>query len=340
MAAGSPIFSAVGEALFFGVRRLGLNLRIGWAPLTLMAVWFVAVVGLAPYLLPGAVAFTPGPDAEPLQGQEFLRLYYRLTQDGVATFYVFDDWTGVSLIALLTPVMTLFWSSYATPVLRLVALGEEPGAAPFRLGVLQLRYWAASMLSGAANVVFVAAPIALFAWLLARAATGGFDIAFPNAASLHTVELIDTAPDDYALWAGLGALVGAAAYGAMRLSALLPSVAATERIDIAAALALTRGRFFRLAFTYLLFWIAICLAAIVIILGATLNFLTIGVTFNLVGTSLGVATGAGEAPAWYVLGTAIAQGAALLLYYILYVFWLIGTQMALPASIYRRLAEA
>ncbi|MEL7030510.1 MAG: hypothetical protein AAGL49_15180, partial [Pseudomonadota bacterium] len=132
MGANSPIFAAVGEALTFGARRIGLNVRLGWLPLALMAVWFFGALAAAPFILPGVKVFeaiigAPAPDPE-----RFLRLFYAVTIDDIQTFFIFDDWTAIALIVLLTPMMTLFWSSYATPILRLVALGEEPGRAPFR----------------------------------------------------------------------------------------------------------------------------------------------------------------------------------------------------------------
>ncbi|MFN3960803.1 MAG: hypothetical protein ACK4NP_12930 [Parvularculaceae bacterium] len=185
------VFSVAAEALHFGWRRFGTILRVGLMPMTLMLVLNMASVFLWLSLAYGkAITFADVVRAG-ARWDQVVALAAQAQAQGIAANSS-AAWTlwlaslGVNLILL---------ASFMAPLTRYAGLGEKPAPGVIRapFGPDQIRFIAAGVLS---TVVFLAvayAPIAVATFsvigFMATAMTTPF-ASFPDADSLHTVDVI------------------------------------------------------------------------------------------------------------------------------------------------------
>ncbi len=219
------IFSVTAEALNFAWRRFGVVLRVGWLPLTLMLVFNMASVFLWLSLAYGKpISFADVAAAGASWGQ-VIALSQQAQAQGIAANSA-AAWTiaGASLAVNL-----VLLASFMAPLTRYAGLGEKPAPgfirAPF--GPDQIRFLLAGALASVVFFVTAYAPVtvatAAILGFIQSAMTTPF-AAFPDADSLHTVDVILGADRFGVRWlygwqvwgaaaAGIGLLVVALVFG-------------------------------------------------------------------------------------------------------------------------------
>lgn len=183
------IFSVLGEALNFGLRRMETITRVAWLPVVLLLI--VNMVTVFAYLSVFAGRMITFQDVGTFMSAQLAlnRVIAQAWQSSPNEMWAI---TGANLI-----VQAMLVASFMAPLIRYAGLGERPHAGMIRLpfGADQIRY----IFSGVFSFLFVAfliiAPMAgatyyvlkyIFDALSKTVAT------FPNPESLHTIKFVTT----------------------------------------------------------------------------------------------------------------------------------------------------
>jgi len=185
------MFSVVGEALNFGMRRMETIMRVAWLPVLLLLVVNMATVFAYLSVIAGRVITFRDISAFSTAEQALAQFAAQgWTNDPAAMGII----TAASLVA-----QTVLVASFMAPLIRYAGLGERPGPgvvrAPF--GPDQIRYILASLFSALIVVLLVLAPAAAAAYYILQYIAEALSqtmASFPDPDSLHTIELI-TAKD-------------------------------------------------------------------------------------------------------------------------------------------------
>lgn len=238
------VFSVAAEALNFGWRRFGVVLRVGGLPLTLMLVFNMASVFLWLSLAYGKpISFADVAAAGASWGQ-IIALSQQAQAQGLAANSA-AAWT-IAIGSLAVNLILL--SSFMAPLVRYAGLGEKPAPgfvrAPF--GPDQIRFLLAGALASVVFFVTAYAPVtvatAAILGFVQSAMTTPF-ASFPNADSLHTVDVIFGVDRFGVRWLyGWQVWGAAAAFIGLLLAALVFGHVAPRREDKGAGIgALGRG---------------------------------------------------------------------------------------------------
>ncbi|MEL7485805.1 MAG: hypothetical protein AAGJ87_01170 [Pseudomonadota bacterium] len=185
---GINIFSIVGGSLGFGARRMETIMRVAWLPVVLLLILNMATlfayVSLAAGRLISFDAAVPNMATLQYYAERAVDVGWERSPAAMAAI------TGGSLA-----LQFILVASFMAPLIRFAGLGERPGPGVVRVpfGPDQLRFivsiFASFLLLGAfvLGPAFVAA--AYVVDYVNEAYTTVF-VSFPDAASLHTIELV------------------------------------------------------------------------------------------------------------------------------------------------------
>ena len=183
------IFSVLGEALNFGLRRMETIIRLGWLPVVLLLI--VNMVTVFAYLSVFAKRIITFSDVG-----TFMSAQTALNQVVARAWAAspMEMWaiTGANLV-----IQAILVASFMAPLIRYSGLGERPRPGVIRLpfGVDQIRYIISGVFSFLFVAVLIIAPMAgatyyvlkyLFDALSKTVAT------FPDPNSLHTIKFVTT----------------------------------------------------------------------------------------------------------------------------------------------------
>ncbi|MGE0410125.1 MAG: hypothetical protein AB7P23_12810 [Amphiplicatus sp.] len=181
------VFSVVGEALNFGLRRMETIMRIAWLPVALILVLdMTTLFSLLSVALGRLVTFSDA--ATYVQAQNALPKLWSL---GVEANPV-----GMGLVlAASYAVQAILIASFMAPLIRLSGLAEHPssGVVKLEFGPSQMRFLFAGLASVLAVGVLLFLPAGVtsfYALNYVRDAMEAIYVSFPNAESLHTVEIL------------------------------------------------------------------------------------------------------------------------------------------------------
>lgn len=216
------IFSIVGSALNFGLRRMETIMRVAWLPVTLILILEMATVFTYLSIAVGRV-ITFADVATYLEAKQALSVMFGMAWS--------NDWTLVTQVYFAAGALQLILiAAFMAPLIRFAGLGERPAPGVIRLafGMDQIRFLVAYLAAFLILPVLVLAPIGATAFYvfkyLSEIMTQLY-ASFPDPDSLHTVEII-AAPERLAeqgkLWLyRLGVPVAAAAPFALIAWAIL-----------------------------------------------------------------------------------------------------------------------
>jgi hypothetical protein len=213
------VFPVVGEALNFGARRLETIARVAALPIGLSLVFNMATVFLYLSVANGRVITFADVASAGATWPQVVALAGKAAQDGLNAMSG-PIWT-IYIASLV--INAILISSFMAPLIRYAGLGEKPAPGLLRLpfGGDQLRFLGAGLVSTLLFVVIIYAPM-LFATSLIidiiSAAVSAPYVNFPDASSLHTIDVVSGADAmamrgtlwiyEYGLWgAALGVLL-------------------------------------------------------------------------------------------------------------------------------------
>lgn len=214
-------FSVVGEALQFSTRRFETVMRVSMTPLSLLLIFnMAATFGYLSVANGRIITFSDIAAAGASWGQ-VSKLAGRAAQQGLA-----EASSEMFLIFIASAVINaILVSSFMAPLIRYSGLGEKPAPGILRIpfGFDQIRYLIAGFLSFLIFMLVVYAPIS-FATLnvigfISQAMTTPY-AQFPDAASLHTIDVIAGAEafgmrwfHQYQVWGAAAAAISAIVIG-------------------------------------------------------------------------------------------------------------------------------
>ena len=182
------IFSTVGEALNFGGRRLETIARVAWLPVVLILLLnMVTVFAYLSVIAGKTITFA--------EIQTFVSAQQLLGQ------YAARGWANnPEAMMLITTgnlvLQTILVASLMAPLIRYAGLGERPAPGVIKLafGADQIRYILASILSYLIVALLIIAPMSAATFFILKyilaAMSETMAASFPNADSLHTIELL------------------------------------------------------------------------------------------------------------------------------------------------------
>lgn len=184
------IFSVVGEALNFGLRRMETIMRVAWLPLGLILVFDMTRVFVILSVANGRV-ITFGDLAANVTYQRAAVAANRLLEKGLDENSVTMWIINLAWIA----VNTILIASFMAPLIRFAGLGERPVAGAFRVpfGPDQARYILALIVAFFVSFVVVWGPIWATSNYILNYIGEAMQVtyaSFPNPESLHTVQEI------------------------------------------------------------------------------------------------------------------------------------------------------
>lgn len=184
------MFSVLGEALNFGLRRMETIMRVAWLPVVLTLIFNMASV-FAVLSVANNRLITFADLARGIPYQKAIEISAQALEKGLLTGSV-PMWTvyGVTIF-----VSTILISSFMAPLIRFAGLGERPspGIVKLAFGPDQIRYILATLIGLFVTIMLVYAPIGFAAlWVLQYIidALSQTFVSFPNPESLHTIELV------------------------------------------------------------------------------------------------------------------------------------------------------
>ncbi len=214
-------FSVVGEALQFSTRRFETVMRVSMTPLSLLLIFnMAATFGYLSVANGRIITFSDVAAAGASWGQAS-KLAGRAAQQGLAAAS-----SEMFLIFIASAVINaILVSSFMAPLIRYSGLGEKPAPGILRIpfGFDQIRYLIAGFLSFLIFMLVVYAPIS-FATLnvigfISQAMTTPY-AQFPDAGSLHTIDVIAGAEafgmrwfHQYQVWGAAAAAISAIVIG-------------------------------------------------------------------------------------------------------------------------------
>lgn len=229
----TPILRPAAEAVLFGFERIGMVIRIAWLPIVLVLALYAATF----FFLVGEAGLSSMPPIDGDDPEEAMRAL--LEMEGVATFYALQ-------MTILPLLATLLLSCVFVAVTRASTLADyEPPRTPFyfALGAREIRYFLA--------VLFYV--ILLF---LAAAALAGVGAAVCFAAVSAAGGLADQAKA--IVFAPMAAIILWLAlvwmWLAVRFLPALPIAAVENRISFGDAWKMTKGNFWRLVLSTVMFF--------------------------------------------------------------------------------------
>lgn len=184
------VFSVTGEALNFGGRRMETIMRVAWLPVVLLLIVNMATVFAYLSVIAGK-AITFSDIATFQQAQQLLTQH-----SGRGWSQNPSAMAGITVGNFVLQAMLI--ASFMAPLIRYAGLGEKPRPGVVRLafGPDQLRFIIAGLFSVLFVAVLILAPIAtttFFALKYIFEALSQTMAHFPDANSLHTIELITAA---------------------------------------------------------------------------------------------------------------------------------------------------
>lgn len=183
---GLRIFSVTGEALHFGGRRMETIVRLAWLPLVLSMMVTMAMVFVTLSVVAGGpITFADVPSYA--KASELYAKHSGAAYEARPALMWTVTFAAFAAQAILT-------ASFMAPLIRYAGLGEKPAPGFVRLpfGADQARYIVSSVFSFLFLAAFVLAPILIasyFALDYISAALSKTVAVFPDAASLHTIEV-------------------------------------------------------------------------------------------------------------------------------------------------------
>lgn len=184
-------FSVVGEALQFSTRRFETVMRVAALPLVLLLVFnMAATFGYLSIANKRIVTFADVAAAGATWGQA-TQLAARAAQSGLASMSK-EVWTIYLASAVVNAIIV---ASFMAPLVRYAGLGERPAPGLLRLpfGLDQIRFLMAGFLSLLIFLLVVYAPIGFATFsiigFISQAMTVPY-AQFPDALSLHTIDVI------------------------------------------------------------------------------------------------------------------------------------------------------
>lgn len=184
------MFSVLGEALNFGLRRMETIMRVAWLPVVLTLIFNMASV-FAVLSVANERLITFADLARGIPYQKAVELSAAALEKGLLAGSI-PMWTvyGVTIL-----VSTILVSSFMAPLIRFAGLGEKPspGVVKLAFGPDQIRYILATLIGFIVTIILVYAPIGFAAlWVLQYIvdALSQTFVSFPNPESLHTIEFV------------------------------------------------------------------------------------------------------------------------------------------------------
>jgi len=222
-------FSVVGEALQCSTRRFETVMRLSAYPISLLLIFNMAATFLYLSVANNRVITFADVARAGVSWAQATRLAGRAAQSGLNAGST-EIWTIYVALLIINAILV---SSFMAPLIRYSGLGEKPRPgflrAPF--GVDQLRFILAGVLSILIFGLVVYAPINVAMFAIAGFITQAMTVPyarFPDAASLHTVDIIPGAEafglrffHQYQVW-GVGAAVVSAIVIALLIMHLRP----------------------------------------------------------------------------------------------------------------------
>ena len=259
-------FSVVGDALQFSTRRFETVMRVAALPLTLLLIFnMAATFGYLSIANGRVITFTDVAAAGVSWGQA-TQIAARAAQSGLASMSK-EIWTIYLASGVVNAILV---ASFMAPLVRFAGLGERPAPGLLRLpfGLDQLRFLMAGILSFLIFLLVVYAPISIATFsvigFISQAMTVPY-ASFPDAESLHTIDVVAGADAFGVRWLHQYQVWGAAAAaGAAILIALLILHVRPRREDRTAGIGLL-GRTLGVVAGVIAF-VAICLYAYVTIM--------------------------------------------------------------------------
>lgn len=210
-------FSVVGEALQFSMRRFETVFRVAALPLALLLIFnMAATFGYLSVANERIITFRDVAAAGAHWGQ-VARLGTNAAQNGLAA----ASQPILSIYGASLVINLILVSSFMAPLVRYAGLGERPAPGALRLpfGADQLRFMMAGVLSTLIFGLVVYAPISFATYsvigFISQAMTTPY-ANFPNAGSLHTIEIIGGADvfgfrwlHHYQVWGAWALLIAA-----------------------------------------------------------------------------------------------------------------------------------
>lgn len=210
-------FSVAGEALQFSTRRFETVMRISALPLVLLLIFnMAATFGYLSVANNRVITFTDVAAAGASWGQA-TQIAARAAQSGLASMSR-EVWAIYIASAIVNAILV---SSFMTPLIRYAGLGEKPARGLVRIpfGWDQIRFLIAGFLSFLIFLLIVYAPISLATFSIIGFITQAMTVPyaqFPDAASLHTIDIIAGAEafgmrwfHQYQVWGAAAAAVAA-----------------------------------------------------------------------------------------------------------------------------------
>lgn len=181
------IFSVVGEALNFGVRRMPTIMRVAWLPIALLLL--VDMVTVFGYLSVAAERLITFSDIH-----TFTQAKQALAKLGAIGWQNHPGEMWAVFIAS-GAIHILLIASFLAPLIRFAGLAEKPARGVVRLsfGPDQIRLLLAILIGSLALLLFIFAPMAGAAFYTIKYLTTAMAqtyASFPNPDSLHTIELV------------------------------------------------------------------------------------------------------------------------------------------------------
>ncbi len=210
-------FSIVGEALQFSTRRFETVMRVSSLPLVLLLIFnMVATFGYLSVANHRIITFTDVAGAGASWAQA-TQISTRAAQSGLASLSR-EVWAIYIASAVINAILV---SSFMAPLIRYAGLGEKPARGLLRVpfGWDQIRFLLAGFLSVLIFLLIVYAPISLatlnIIGFISQAMTVPY-AQFPDAGSLHTIDIIAGAEafgrrwfHQYEVWGAAAAAIAA-----------------------------------------------------------------------------------------------------------------------------------
>ncbi len=314
-----PIGTVAWDSVLFGFRNIFTTIRLGWLGFLLFAVVLAA----------GCFVFLGGfieaiEVLEAVDDGDFDPEHWGAIHD------IMGAYGGLILMCILA---SLVFVPFAVVMTRMAGGTQEApsGIAYFKFGGNEIRYVLASILSTILHLIVM---FLAFLPMIIVFALGIAGVAATEA-FMDPEIFADAFEDGMAGLAGVSAIllfiVGIVliVWFSIRMIAFLPSVANDERIDLGAAVKMTKSNVWHIIGGGILFFLMLWAAELAFTLLMFVGAAIVGVTIGAMGGEIEILA--------IVLGGLGGLGAILLVLF--YIAFVIGAEIAFPAQVYKHLRD-